>query len=244
MFSAYFFSGYVAVPWCCLHNHCVQHTCLGARATERKCWRFGSSHATTGGQFRQIPHCVASTQRYRQHSSFDVCLLPQFSGFHSRSCCRAKIRLLSCCHCDVRTSFLCGLRRLNTLLAHLRVIPLAIVGSHKFNNTLANFLGLLGYWSGAFAAIMTTEHLVFRRHDPKNYNIEAWNSPSRLPIGAAALFAGLAAFGIAVICMDQVWFVGPVAKTTGDIGFEVAVVAAGLLYVAARALEVRKQRRV
>ncbi|KAG9218319.1 hypothetical protein CCMSSC00406_0007310 [Pleurotus cornucopiae] len=120
------------------------------------------------------------------------------------------------------------------------VIPLAIVGSHRFNNTLANFLGLLGYWSGAFAAVMTIEHLIFRRHAPNNYNTEDWNSPSRLPIGAAALFAGLVAFGIAVICMDQVWFVGPAAKVTGDIGFEVAIVTAGLLYAAARALEVRK----
>lgn len=91
---------------------------------------------------------------------------------------------------------------------------------------------------------MTIEHLIFRRHAPNNYNTEDWNSPSRLPIGAAALFAGLVAFGIAVICMDQVWFVGPVAKVTGDIGFEVAVVTAGLLYAAARALEVRKWGRV
>ncbi|KAL4261631.1 purine-cytosine permease (2.A.39) family protein [Pleurotus pulmonarius] len=131
-----------------------------------------------------------------------------------------------------------------SLVATAIVIPLAIVGSHKFNDTLANFLGLLGYWSGAFAAIMTTEQLVFRRHDPDNYNTEDWNSPSRLPIGAAALFSGLAAFGIAVVCMDQVWFVGPAAKTTGDIGFEVAVVAAGLLYAATRALEVRKWEHV
>ncbi|KDQ22184.1 hypothetical protein PLEOSDRAFT_1079656 [Pleurotus ostreatus PC15] len=120
------------------------------------------------------------------------------------------------------------------------VIPLAIVGSHRFNNTLANFLGLLGYWSGAFAAVMTIEHLIFRRHDPNNYNTEDWNSSSRLPIGAAALFAGLVAFGIAVICMDQVWFIGPVAKVTGDIGFEVAVVTAALLYAVTRALKVRK----
>ncbi|KAF4582430.1 hypothetical protein EYR38_002550 [Pleurotus pulmonarius] len=131
-----------------------------------------------------------------------------------------------------------------SLVATAIVIPLAIVGSHRFNDTLANFLGLLGYWSGAFAAIMTTEQLVFRRHDPDNYNTEDWNSPSRLPIGAAALFSGLAAFGIAVVCMDQVWFVGPAAKTTGDIGFEVAVVAAGLLYAATRALEVRKWEHV
>jgi hypothetical protein len=34
--------------------------------------------------------------------------------------------------------------------------------------------------------------------------------------------------------MAQVWWTGPIAETTGDIGFEVAFVLSGLLYVPLR----------
>ncbi|KAL0958461.1 hypothetical protein HGRIS_000602 [Hohenbuehelia grisea] len=126
-----------------------------------------------------------------------------------------------------------------SILATAIVIPLAIVGSHRFYETLANFLGLLGYWACAFIAIVVEEHLVFRHNDPAEYNLEHWNSPGRLPWGMAALGAGFAAFGVAVVCMDQVWFVGPLAKKTGDIGFEMAFIVSLVLYFPLRALEIR-----
>ena len=44
------------------------------------------------------------------------------------------------------------------------VLPLAIAGSHRFYDTLTNFLGLISYWAGAFVAIILIEHFVFRRH--------------------------------------------------------------------------------
>jgi purine-cytosine permease-like protein len=40
--------------------------------------------------------------------------------------------------------------------------------------------------------------------------------------------------GGAVVCMDQVWFVGPVAKKIGDIGFLVGFGLAMLSYCALR----------
>lgn len=46
--------------------------------------------------------------------------------------------------------------------------------------------------------------------------------------------------GIVIVCMDQVWFVGPLAeKVGGDLGFEVAFVATGLVYLPLRWLEKR-----
>ncbi|KAB5594379.1 Mitogen-activated protein kinase kinase kinase [Ceratobasidium theobromae] len=87
------------------------------------------------------------------------------------------------------------------------VIPLAVVGSTR--------LGIVGYWVSTFVAIVLVEH-VFRRE----YDIAHWNSPGQLPPGLAALGAIVCAFGAIVPCMDQVWFVGPVAERTGDIGFE------------------------
>lgn len=39
--------------------------------------------------------------------------------------------------------------------------------------------------------------------------------------------------------MDQVWYKGPIARKSGDIGFEVAMVVTALCYVPLRHLERR-----
>ncbi len=119
------------------------------------------------------------------------------------------------------------------------MIPVSIVGAHKFYDTLTNFLGLIGYWASAFGAIVLVEHLVIRRGDFSTYDIRYWNNYRRLPTGLAALGACLLACALIVPSMDQVWFVGPIAQKTGDIGFELAFVTAGLFYVPLRYLELR-----
>jgi purine-cytosine permease-like protein len=122
------------------------------------------------------------------------------------------------------------------------VVPLAIVGSHKFYNTLSDFLGLIGYWASAFGAIILVEHFLFRKNDFTAYDLQNWNQPRKLSPGIAALAAGIASVGIIIPCIDQVWFVGPIAKTTGDIGFEVAFFMSGILYVPFRCLEIRLRK--
>lgn len=39
--------------------------------------------------------------------------------------------------------------------------------------------------------------------------------------------------------MYQIWYEGPIAKRTGDIGFEMAFAVAGLTYYPFRSLEIR-----
>lgn len=48
-------------------------------------------------------------------------------------------------------------------------------------------------------------------------------------------------FAFVVPCMAQKWFVGPIAETTGDIGLEVALVIAPLLYLPMRWIEVKRR---
>ncbi len=113
------------------------------------------------------------------------------------------------------------------------------MGSHRFYDTLVDFLGLIGYWAAAFSAIILIEHLLFRQNNPSAYNLDDWDAYRRLPSGIAALAAGISSLGLIIPCMDQAWFVGPIAKTTGDVGFEVAFVVSAVMYVPFRALEVR-----
>ena len=125
-----------------------------------------------------------------------------------------------------------------------RIIPLSIVGQTKFYDTLTNFLGLIGYWASAFGAVVFFEHLVIRRGRFESYNLRYWNSPSKLTTGLPAVGAVLLSCALIIPSMDQVWFVGPIAKTTGDIGFEMAFAVTALCYVPLRYLELRYKKLV
>jgi len=118
------------------------------------------------------------------------------------------------------------------------VIPLAIAGAHRFFDTLSNFLGIIGYWSGAYSIILTTEHFLFRSGNTANYDIAVWNKPRKLPVGLAAFLSLAIGFGVAVPAMDQVWYTGPIAKKTGDLGFELAFLAGLFVYPPLRWLEI------
>ena len=59
-----------------------------------------------------------------------------------------------------------------------------------------------------------------------------------LPSGVASIGAGIASFGLVVPCMAQAWYTGPIAKITGDIGFEVAFLLGSILYIPFRAMEI------
>ncbi|KAK2465080.1 hypothetical protein APHAL10511_002888 [Amanita phalloides] len=126
-----------------------------------------------------------------------------------------------------------------SIVATAVVIPIAIVGAHRFYVTLGNFLGIIGYWASAYISVFLIEHLVFRRNDFQNYDIHQWNKARLLPSGIAALGAATASFGLVIPCMAQAWYTGPIAKTTGDIGFEVAFALSAVLYLPFRALEIR-----
>ncbi|EAU81390.1 purine-cytosine permease [Coprinopsis cinerea okayama7 len=124
------------------------------------------------------------------------------------------------------------------------VVALAIPGAHRFYDTLVNFLGLIGYWASAFIAVLLVEHHYFRKNDPRNYDAESWDTPSKLPSGIAAIAACLMSVALIVPCMHQVWFTGPIAEKTGDIGFEVAFVITVIFYVPFRMIERRIQGRL
>lgn len=130
-----------------------------------------------------------------------------------------------------------------SIIAHLTlsysVIPLAIAGAHRFFDTLSDFLGVISYWPSAYTIILLFEHFLFKRGKMSNYDISKWNRPTELPYGLAAFFSLAVGFAVAVPAMDQVWYVGPIAKTTGDLGFELSFVAALIIYPPLRWLEIR-----
>jgi len=119
------------------------------------------------------------------------------------------------------------------------LIPVSIVAAVDFFHSLENFVSLIGYWSSAFLGVVLVEHLWFRRADCASYDPEAWDDARLLPWGLAAITACVLSFGLVVPSMSQVWFVGPIAKKTGDIGLEMAFVVSALMYVPLRWVEKR-----
>ncbi|KAL4947507.1 permease for cytosine/purines, uracil, thiamine, allantoin-domain-containing protein [Aspergillus filifer] len=115
-------------------------------------------------------------------------------------------------------------------------IPVSISAASSFFSSLENFLYVIAYWSAAFVSVVFTEHFLFRRGrcTEEEYSHDAVGNASMLPSGIAAIAAMGLSFGLVVPCMAQIWYTGPLAEAVGDLGFEVALVLAAVLYVPLR----------
>jgi purine-cytosine permease-like protein len=118
------------------------------------------------------------------------------------------------------------------------IIAGAIPISKNLSEALENFLALIAYWGAVYVAVVSTEHILFRK-TASAYEPAIWNNASKLPLGVAAFLSVAVPFAIIVPSMATSWYVGPIAVSTGDIGFETGGVLAVLLYVPLRALERR-----
>ena len=119
------------------------------------------------------------------------------------------------------------------------MIPMAIRSAEEWEVSLENFLALIGYWAGCYDAIIIEELIVFRRMDYSTYEHSAWNVLNKLPTGLAAMGASLISFALIVPGMAEVWYTGPIAETTGDIGFEAAFIVSAIFYFPLRWLEIK-----
>ncbi|KAJ3578962.1 hypothetical protein NPX13_g1603 [Xylaria arbuscula] len=126
-----------------------------------------------------------------------------------------------------------------TLAVTALMIPLSITAARAWEESLENFLAVIGYWAGFFDAVLIEEAIVFRRLDWESYDHSIWNVGRKLPSGVAALVASVLSLGLVIPGINEVWFVGPFAKTTGDIGFELAFFGTAVFYFPLRWLEIK-----
>lgn len=130
-----------------------------------------------------------------------------------------------------------------TLLVFACILVIGIAGRDHLLDVLENFLSLLGYWNTSFFVILFLEHYLFRRGNLSNYDLDAWNTPSKLPIGIAGLTAFLCGMAGWVVGMVETYYVGVIAKMIGDDGGDVAnelaLVFTAVSYVPLRKLELK-----
>ena len=98
----------------------------------------------------------------------------------------------------------------------------AIAGRGNLAVIFTNYLALMGYWVSIWIAIVLEEHLIFRKWRGLGWVWENWNEPDKLPVGIAAFVAFLIGWVSAILCMAQVWYIGPIAATVGDYGADVS----------------------
>ena len=119
----------------------------------------------------------------------------------------------------------------------------ALVGRNSLALIFTNFLALMGYWVAIWVAIMAEECLFFRRGS-QGYNWTAWDQRKELPWGIAAIAAFLIGWAGAILCMAQVWYIGPIARLVGehgaDMGNYVGFSWAALVYPPLRWWELRR----
>jgi NCS1 nucleoside transporter family len=132
-----------------------------------------------------------------------------------------------------------------TLIGAVIYVLIALPASANFAHTLTDFLLIIAYWLGPWSIILVLEHFVFRRG---RYNVDDWNTPSRLPIGWAAIVSMV--FGLVGVLLGaaQVYYVGPIAKLVNppfgmDVGFELGLILAGISYFILRRIELNTSPR-
>jgi len=96
----------------------------------------------------------------------------------------------------------------------------ALAGRNSLSEIFTNFLALMGYWVAIWIAITVEEQVIFRRR--RGYDWTVWNQQDKLPVGIAALVAFLVGWAGAILCMAQVWYIGPIAKEVGEYGADVS----------------------
>lgn len=89
----------------------------------------------------------------------------------------------------------------------LVIAVIAIAGKNHLSLIVSNFVSLLGYWTVSFTVILMVEDRWFRRHE--GYDLNAWDRPSKLPWGVAAVLALLTGYlAGGVPGMAQTWYTG------------------------------------
>ncbi|OCT50231.1 Purine-cytosine permease FCY21 [Cladophialophora carrionii] len=130
-----------------------------------------------------------------------------------------------------------------TFLCFAAILGIAVGGREQLNTYLVNFLSLLGYWCTSYFVILFSEHVVFRKRDFANYDLDGWNDPTRLPLGVAAGTAFALGIVAWVMGMVETWYTGPLGKLIGayggDVANEFAFVVTAVVYTPARYLELK-----
>ncbi|RAH76350.1 hypothetical protein BO86DRAFT_372975 [Aspergillus japonicus CBS 114.51] len=128
-----------------------------------------------------------------------------------------------------------------SLASFAGLVVLSIAGKTAVPTFLSNILALVGYFNTIYFAILFTEHALFRKGKITNYDLDGWNTQSRLPIGYAGFGAFVAGWLGCVLGMVASFYVGVIAEKIGggDVANMLGLVFTLVSYPPLRHLELR-----
>ncbi|EAW07746.1 putative purine-cytosine permease [Aspergillus clavatus NRRL 1] len=116
----------------------------------------------------------------------------------------------------------------------------AIGGRNFLYQIFKNFLPLIGYWIIIWFTIAVEQDVLFNRC--KGYDWTAWNDPRKLPVGVAAGVSFLVGWAGAIVGMNQVYYVGPIASAIAggaDLGIWLGIGFTAVAFPPLRFLELK-----
>ncbi|KAH6951222.1 permease for cytosine/purines, uracil, thiamine, allantoin-domain-containing protein [Ilyonectria sp. MPI-CAGE-AT-0026] len=131
-----------------------------------------------------------------------------------------------------------------TVIVTAAMIGVAISASNSFIVSLSSLLSIISYQSGSTTTIFLLEWLIIRKANPASFDPEVWNDGKALPSGIPALLTTAISWGPIVCGMSTGWYVGPIGRKVGDLGFEFAVIVSLLVYIPLRTMEIKYRGRL
>jgi purine-cytosine permease-like protein len=131
-----------------------------------------------------------------------------------------------------------------SLIGGVIFLVCSMAGREHLETVMENFLLICAYWIVPFGTILLAEHYIWRRGF--QYDLSAIDDAKKLPWGIAASVAFVLGTVLALLCMSQTWWVGPIAKGVGgspygtDISWELALPFTLGIYIPLRMWERKK----
>ncbi|EWY83253.1 hypothetical protein FOYG_13095 [Fusarium oxysporum NRRL 32931] len=112
-------------------------------------------------------------------------------------------------------------------------------GAHRRGNSRLKVIHIITLGAGLdpilhiwnYGAPFQIEWLWFRRANPDSMDPAIWDDGKALPSGIPAIAAFVIGWGPIVCGMDTVWLRGPLAEIVGDLGWELAIITAIVVYI-------------
>lgn len=132
-------------------------------------------------------------------------------------------------------------RALLTVVGAVIYVAVALYLQRNFSLNLENFLLVIAYWLGGYNAILLIEH----RLRKGQYDVQDYETASKLPPGWAAVTAMVVGLAVAALGVSQQAFTGPLASRLdgADIGFPLAIIVTGVVYYILRRVELARSGR-
>lgn len=132
-------------------------------------------------------------------------------------------------------------RIFSTLAGNFVCSAICIPAFYNFEEIMDNFMNLIGYYLAIYEAMCLSEHFIWNRGRSSAYDYKNFHVKTSYPVGFAGVFGFCCGVAEFVLCMNQVWYLGVIARKIdeygGDIGFEVGAAFAAIGFNAVRHFE-------